>query len=141
MFPSSDFTDKAVRAVDPAVQALAAQDTDLDLDHVEPAGVLRGVVELQTARDAACFSWRKGLVEGTGRMDRQVILYDPDALGVGKMDIDEFPHTLGVILGGAPLGDFHIAPRSVDVDADEEIDGAVAAIFAVVAFELARLGR
>jgi hypothetical protein len=53
-----DFGDEAFGVVDPAVQALAAQDTDLDLDHVEPAGVLGSVVELQTAQDAASFGRR-----------------------------------------------------------------------------------
>ena len=74
-------------------------------------------------------------------MGRQVILDNPDALGVGIMDIGEFAHALGVVFGCAPLGDFDLAPRPVDVDADEEIDGAVAAILVIVAFELARLGR
>ena len=48
---------------------------------------------------------------------------------------------MGVVFGCAPLGDFDLAPRPVDVDADEEIDGAVAAVLVIVAFELARLGR
>jgi len=48
---------------------------------------------------------------------------------------------LGVILGGAPRGDLDLAPRPVDVEHDKEIDGTVATILAVVAFELARLGR
>lgn len=34
-------------AVEAAIEALAAQDADLDLDHVEPGGVLWRVVELQ----------------------------------------------------------------------------------------------
>ena len=103
--------------------------------------MLGGVVELQAAQDAPSFGGRKGLVEGAGRVGRQVILDDPYALGVGIMDIGEFAHALGVVFGCAPLGDFDLAPRPVDVDADEEIDGAVAAILVIVAFELARFGR
>jgi hypothetical protein len=57
------------------------------------------------------------------------------------MDIDEFAHAVGVIFCCPPLGDLDLAPRSMHVDADEEIDGAVAAILAIVTFELARLGR
>src|SRR5260221_9758847 len=59
----------------------------------------------------------------------------------GIMDIDEFAHAVGVIFCRPPRGELDLAPGSMDVDADEEIDGAVAAIFAIVAFELARLGR
>lgn len=41
--------------VDTSIQALAVEDADLDLDHVEPTGVLGRVVEFQTAQDAAGF--------------------------------------------------------------------------------------
>src|SRR5712671_4533979 len=57
------------------------------------------------------------------------------------MDIDEFTHAVGVIFCRPPLGDLDLAPGPMDVDADEEIDGAVAAVLVIVTFELARLGR
>src|SRR5258705_8348350 len=69
------------------------------------------------------------------------MLRDPDARGIGIMDIDEFAHALGVIFCRPPPGDLDLAPGPMHVDAGEEIDGAVAAILAIVAFELARLGR
>jgi hypothetical protein len=48
---------------DASVEALAAQDADFDLDHVEPGGVLWSVVELQAAHDAMRLDGREGLVE------------------------------------------------------------------------------
>ena len=57
------------------------------------------------------------------------------------MNIDKFAHALGVILRGPPFGDLDLAPGPMHVDTDEQIDGAVAAILAIVAFELARLSR
>src|ERR1700716_3079876 len=57
------------------------------------------------------------------------------------MDIDELAHAVGVIFCRPPLGDLDLAPGPMDVDADEEIDGAVAAVLVIVTFELARLGR
>ena len=57
------------------------------------------------------------------------------------MDIDEFAHALGVVFGRSPLGDLDLAPRSVRVEDDEEIDGAVAAVLVIVALALARLCR
>jgi hypothetical protein len=139
--PSFDFVDEPIWVVDSAVEALAAQDADLDLDHVEPTGVLGGVVELQAAQDAPGFGGRKGLIEGAGLVGRQIILHNPDALGVGIMDVDEFTHALGVVFGRAPLGDLDLAPGPVEVEADEEIDSAVAAILVIVALDLARFGR
>jgi hypothetical protein len=46
----------------------------------------------------------------------------------------------GEVLVGAPVGDLYPAPEAVGVEEDEQIDGAVASIFAVVALKLARLG-
>ena len=77
---AAHFADEALRIVNSFGQALAAQHADLDLDHVEPAGVLGGEVELQTAQDAPGFGGLKGLIEGTGRVGVQVILHNPDAL-------------------------------------------------------------
>src|SRR5882757_4832 len=57
------------------------------------------------------------------------------------MDIDELAHAVGVIFCRPPLGDLDLAPGPMDVDADEQIDGAVAAVLTIVAFELARFGR
>ena len=57
------------------------------------------------------------------------------------MEVDEISHAVGEVLVGAPVSDFHPAPGSMGVEEDEEIDRAIAAIFAVVTFELSRLGR
>src|ERR1700720_4988075 len=81
--PSGDFTAEALWVVDSAIEALAAQHADLDLDHVEPTGVLGGVVELQAAQNAPGFCGRKRLVEGAARVGRQVILHNANVLGIG----------------------------------------------------------
>src|SRR5713101_6871207 len=90
-FPCGDFADEAVGVVDSAVQALAAEHADLDLDHIEPA------VELQAAQNSPGFGGRECLIEGAGRVGRQVVLYDPDARSIGIMDIDKLEHALGVV--------------------------------------------
>ena len=93
---------RRLRVVDSAIQALSAQDADLDLDHVEPACVLGRVVEFEPAQHAPGFGGRERLIEGAGRVGRQIILHDADVLGIGIMNIDEFAHALGVVLGRAP---------------------------------------
>src|SRR4051812_36256987 len=62
---------------------------------------------------------RKCFIERAGRVGRQIVLHGPDACGFEIMDIDEFAHALGVVLGCPPLGDLDLAPRPVHVDADE----------------------
>jgi hypothetical protein len=57
------------------------------------------------------------------------------------MDIDEVAHAVGIIFCRSALGDFDLAPGTMDVEEDEEIDRAVATILVIVTFEPARLGR
>ena len=59
LVPSGGLGDKPGVAFDAPIQALAAQDADLDLDHVQPAGVLGDVVELQPAQHPSRFVGRE----------------------------------------------------------------------------------
>ena len=59
MLPGGDFADEALGVVDSTIQALAAEHSDLDLDHVEPTGVLGNVVEFDAAKQAARLLGRK----------------------------------------------------------------------------------
>ena len=54
--PRFDLADEHRLRRDAAVEALGDHHADLDLDHVQPAGVLRRVVELESAEDAAGLS-------------------------------------------------------------------------------------
>jgi len=101
-FPCGDFAGEALGVVDSAIQTLAAEYADLDLDHVEPTGMLGGIVELQAAQNSPGFGRCECLIEGAGRVGRQVVLYDPDARGIWIMDIDKFAHTLIVVFRRPP---------------------------------------
>jgi len=120
-------------AVDAAIEALAFEDADLDLDHVEPAGVFGRVVELDSSEHASRLGGRQCGVKRGGSVGGEIVEHHPDALGFWEIDIDEFTHTQGEIIGGAVIGDFDPSPRSVDIEEDEEIDGAIAAILVVEA--------
>ena len=82
-FPGGDLGDEFVTLFDPSVQTLAAQNTDLDLDHVEPAGVLGREVELQASQHASGLCRGESLVEGGGTVGREVVEHDADLLGLG----------------------------------------------------------
>ena len=74
MFPGGDLGDELLLAVDAPVEALAAQHADFDLDHVEPAGVLGDVVELQPAQHPSRFgggnAWYSAPAEWVDRLSR-----------------------------------------------------------------------
>jgi hypothetical protein len=57
-------------------------------------------MELQALQNSPGFGGRECLIEGAGRVGRQVVLYDPDARGI--MDID---------FCRPPLGELDLAPR------------------------------
>src|SRR6202163_595947 len=57
------------------------------------------------------------------------------------MDVDEIAHALGVVFCRSPLGDFDLAPGTMQVEENEEIDRTIATILVIVTFELTRPGR
>src|SRR5450759_3136809 len=69
-FPGSDLGYVFLLGGDAPVEALTAQHADLDLDHVQPAGMLWDIVELQSAQHPARLARGKGLVECAGRVRR-----------------------------------------------------------------------
>src|SRR5258707_3953792 len=76
-FPGVDFAAEPVWVVDSAVQALAAEYADLDLDHVEPTGVLGGVVELQAAPNSPGFGACERLMHRSAWVGRKAKLDHP----------------------------------------------------------------
>jgi len=65
-FPGRALRFELLQGRDAPIQGLATQHTDLDLDHIQPAGVLRDVVELQPAQDPSGFARRECLIESAG---------------------------------------------------------------------------
>ena len=49
-------------AGDAPIEALVAQHTDFDFDHVQPAGVLGDIMELEPAQHPPCFTRGKGVL-------------------------------------------------------------------------------
>jgi hypothetical protein len=84
----------------------------------------------------SCLLSRERLVERAGRVSRQIVENDTDTLGLGKVNVSKFAHAGGEI----DCGDFHLAPRPMDVDEHEQIGCSITSIFAIVPFEPARLG-
>ncbi len=95
----------------------------------------------EAAQDARGLGGREGLIQRPRLMDRQIVLHDTDAGGVGIMDVEEITDAVGVVHGGAAVGDLEVAPAPMSIEGDEEIGGAVAAILVIVGLALSRLGR
>ena len=141
LLPGGGLGGQLFDTVDAAIKALGRQHADLDLHHVQPTGMLGDIVEFQSAQHPSGLLSRERLVERAGRVDRQIVENDTDTLGLGKVNVSKFAHAGGEIDCGPALGDFHLAPRPMDVDEHEQIGCSITSIFAIVALKLARLGR
>ncbi len=74
-------------------------------------------------------------------MGREIVHNNTNGLCVSIVNVDQFAHALGEVLVGAPIGDLHPPPWLMRVQENEKIDGAIAAIFTIVAQGLHRLCR
>ena len=63
VLPCIDLDAQKLPAVDTPVKALAAEDADLDLRHVQPTGVLGRVVEFDAAQELCGGALSKHVVE------------------------------------------------------------------------------
>ena len=52
------------------------------------------------------------------------------------MDVDKIAHALGAVFCHSPLGDFDLAPGTMHVEENEEIDRTNATIHVIGTFEL-----
>src|ERR1043165_7874639 len=72
-------------------------------------------------------------------MSRQVVENDADLLGVGIVLVDEVAQALGEVQASSTVRHLGVSPGSVRVDEHEDVGGAVAYVFVVVAASLAWL--
>ena len=93
--PDVDLGNQPVGAFNSAIETLAFEHADLDLNHVEPAGVLGRVVEVEPPEHAARLGRREGGVESGGGVGGEVVEDDADALGFWAVDIDKLAHAKG----------------------------------------------
>ena len=141
LLPCRDFGSGLVVVCHSAIEALAAQDADFDLDHVEPTGVLGGVVEFQTAKHAPGFRRGQSAVKGRRAVGRELVEHDADLLGLGEMDIAKLAHAFSEVRCRTARGDLDLAPGPMGVEEDEKLGGTLALILEVKAFAPPWLGR
>ena len=133
LLPCRDFSSQRLGIRNPPVQALTAEDRELDLDHVEPGGVLGRVVERQLLREPPGLWCREGGVERSGGVGVQVIDHKSDACSVGELLVDEPPDHLGDVLLAMMVGDEHVAPCTPGTEDNEETFRATSFVLIVVA--------
>ena len=97
ILPGVDLGNEAIAAFVAAIETLAFEHADLNLNHVEPAGRAWGR------------SGTRGAPRPVGRRQREVVEDDADALGFREVDIDELAHAKGKVVRDAMIGDLTCA--------------------------------
>ena len=91
--PSIDFASQKLLTWEAAVQALAREDADLDLCHVEPTCVLGRVVKAHPAQQRAGRARSQHIVEASPEVNVQVVQHEVNAvrrrISVGEKCLDE----------------------------------------------------
>ena len=90
--------------------------------------------------DPARFRRCKRLVQSGCGMRREVVEHHADPFGVGIVLVDEVAHALGEVEARSSVGHLGVSPGSVHVDEHEDVGGAVAHVFIIVAAPLAGFG-
>ena len=97
-FPRLGFLTQGIQIRKPTVQALPGEDTEFQFGDIEPTAVLRGVMNLQALRQTPGGLRIEGFVERTRLMGVEVIADQPDAVGLGILDLQEVSHLLSRVL-------------------------------------------
>ena len=123
-----------------ARQALALEDADLDLGHVQPAGVHRGVVKFDSAQDAGGGFLAQHFLEAAAQMSVEVVEHQMHLSHFGVPAAQHPADETDKIFLGAPLRHLHMALLAARLDGDEDVAGARALVLVVLTQRHAGLG-
>src|SRR5574341_853040 len=116
----------------------SAQDTQLDLDHIEPTAMLRCVMELQLLENASGFFWWKDLIKSSRFMRRQIIQHHSDDCSQWIQIIHQPLHAVRKILHRVLLGHTDVAFGLQRLKDHMQISYAMPPILIVHSFALTR---
>lgn len=103
--------------------------------------MLWGVVPLEAHGDTVRFIGREGFIERGPGVGVEVVLHQDDFFSAGEVDAGDVPEHMGIINGGAAIGDLHVPPSLQWGETHEEVGGAIAFVFIIEACGFALLHR
>jgi hypothetical protein len=139
--PGGDLPRSDLQGGYPLRQALPIQRRELDLSHVEPTGMLGGVMDLKALREPTRLSDRKDLVEGSERMRIEVIHDQDDLFGIRIVQIRQLADEQSPLLRGPLSGHHGIALAPQRFAGQKHIAHSLALVLVVLAGRFAWLYR
>src|SRR5712692_1825379 len=112
-FPCADLAAQPIGVVQAAIEAVPMQNAAFDFRHVEPAGVLGCVMELQAVQQPSRFIRRKRLVQSSPRMGVEVIEHQTNACGLRRMHVYQCTDAFGPVPFGPARRHPSMTPSSL----------------------------
>src|SRR5262249_47450793 len=123
----------------PSLEALSAEYAQFDLGHVQPASVLRRVVELQSSKYSPRHFRSKGLIKRRRLMRIQIIHYYTNAIGIWITLFRKPFHLPSKITARPMLGYVDVSGATLRLTKDKQIPCAVAFVLIVKSLSTTRL--
>jgi len=117
------------------------KDTDFNFGHVEPTGVLRGVMEDDASQQDPCICDAKHVLEALAEMGIEVVHDQMDAARPGIDMIEQVLDKGNEVRFGAVVGDRDGTSATLRLYRDEQVAGASSGIFVIVFRRRTRLDR
>src|SRR5882757_3946100 len=124
-----------------ARQALALQDTDLDFGHVQPARMIRRVVELDPAQQCCGHLYAEHFFEAGTQMRVEIVHHQVNLACLGIPAAQEPTDKANEVDLGAPGGDLRKPALTARLDGDKDVAGAGPLVLVVLFGRCSRLGR
>src|SRR3972149_9832219 len=112
-------------------ETLAIQDTDLDFRHVQPACVLGGVVEHDSAQKRSGSHWAELLFEALAEMRVEVVENQVNLSGGGVGALKQSLYEADEIRFGSAVGTFPSPPPASGFHRHEYVAGTLANVFII----------
>src|SRR5579859_4078236 len=122
-----------LKAFDALGQTVALKNADLDLGHVEPTPMLRGIMHLQALPKSLGFLRLKRLIQAGCCMRVQMIHHQANTLGLGIDLINQPADGCREIQPGASLGHFQTTETRLGFNEDKQVGGPQPLIFIIAA--------
>ena len=124
---------------DTPTKTLPPEDGKLNLRHIQPTPVLRGIVKLKFFSDPPGFLCIKGFIQGSRLMCIEVIANQQNLFCVWEMHIHYISADMCEINASALVSDFNVSKAVVGCENHEQIADAIAFIFRIISIRFAHI--
>ena len=132
-FPGANLMPQAVDICDTPIETLAGEYGKFGFHHVQPTAMFRREVEIQVPHDAPGFRRVEHFIESGRAMNVEIVQHHANTFGLRKVDIDQLLHPMRKVVTSAACSHHDAPPFGQWLKVIEQVAGAVALVFIVIA--------